>query len=131
MNKKLIAIISILAVTLLLFFGYKTFLAPEGIEGEKQVTIHVINEKENVDKTFEYKTYHEFLQGLLEEKQEELDITFEESEFGKMITGMLGYVTDINKEYFHISVGNEDAQTGVSEIPLEDNETYTFKLTDI
>ncbi len=72
MNKKSIVIISILAVTLLLFAGYKTFLGPKGVEGAKEVTIHIVNESENVDETFTYNTDHEFLLELLEEKQDQL-----------------------------------------------------------
>ncbi len=69
MNKKSIVIISILAVTLLLFAGYKTFLGPKGVEGAKEVTIHIVNESENVDETFTYNTDHEFLLELLEENK--------------------------------------------------------------
>ena len=56
-----------------------------------------------MDKTFEYNTDYEFLLELLEEKQEELGITFEKYDFGTMVIGMLDYVADPNKqEYFHV-----------------------------
>jgi len=128
MNKKIIAIIAILVVSLLAYVGYKTFISPKGVEGDKEVTIHIINEKENVDETYTYKTNHEFLIELLEEKQEELGVTFEEFDLGKMVTGMMGYEIDTTSEYFHIYVNGEDATTGVEEIPLNDNDTYTFEL---
>ncbi|GMG96718.1 DUF4430 domain-containing protein [Tepidimicrobium xylanilyticum] len=129
MNKKIIAIILVLIVTVLLFVGYKAFLSPKGVEGQKLVTIHVINKNEDVDKTFEYNTDHNFLLELLEEKEEELGVTFEKYDFGTMVTGMLGYVADPNnQEYFHIYINGKDATTGPGEIPLTDGDTYTFEL---
>lgn len=131
MNKKLIVIISLLAVVILLFVGYNAFLAPKGVEGEKEVTIHIINENEDVDKTFTYQTNDEFLFELLEEHEGELGIEYETSEFGPMITGMMNYTADNSKqEYFHIYVNDEDATTGVSEIPLNDGDIYKFELAN-
>ncbi|MBZ2175864.1 hypothetical protein K8M07_11515 [Schnuerera sp. xch1] len=128
MNKKTITIIAVLVVTLLLFAGYKTFLSPEIVEGDKEITIHIINEKENVDETFTYNTDHEFLLELLEENQEQLGITFEQYDLGVMITGMMDYQADPNSEYFHTYVNEEDAMTGPGDIPLNDQDVYTFEL---
>jgi hypothetical protein len=128
MNKKIIAIIAVLVLAALAFVGYKTFLSPKGVEGAKEVTVNIVIEKEGIDETFTYNTDYEFLIELLEENQEELGITFEEYDFGKMITGMMGYTVDPNSEYFHIYVNGEDATTGVAEIPLNDQDTYTFEL---
>lgn len=129
MNKKLIAILSVLVVTVLLFVGYKTFLSPKGVEGQKAVTIQVINKNEDVDETFQYNTDHEFLLELLEEKEEELGVTFEHYDIGTMVTGMLGYVANPeNQEYFHVYINGEDAMTGPGEIPLKDGDTYIFEL---
>lgn len=128
MNKKIIAIIAVLVLFLLAFVGYKTFISPKGVEGAKEVTLNIVIEKEGIDETFTYSTDHEFLIQLLEEKQDELGITFEEYDFGKMITGMMGYAADPTSEYFHIYVNEEDAATGVGEIPLKDQDTYTFEL---
>ena len=127
-NKKISVIVLVLALSVLAFVGYKTFLSPKGTEGAKEVTIHIINEKEDVDKTFTYNTDFEFLIELLEENQEELGIAFKEFDFGKMITGMLDYEVDESSEYFHIYVNGEDATTGPGEIPLKDQDTYTFEL---
>lgn len=128
MNKKITAIIVIIALALVLFVGYKTFLSPEGVEGSKEVTILIINESEDMDESFTYNTDHEFLLEILEENQEELGITFEDTEYGKMLTGMMGYEADANSEYFHIYVNEEDAMAGVAEIPLNDQDVYTFEL---
>ena len=129
MNKKTIVIISILVITLLLFASYKTFLGPKGIEGAKEVTVHIVNENEDVDKTFKYNTDHGFLLELLEEKQEELGATFETSDLGTMVIGMMNYISDPNKqEFFYITINGEEAMTGVGEIPLNDKDTYKFEL---
>lgn len=131
MNKKSIVIISILVATLLLFVGYKTFLSPKGVEGAKEVTIRIVNESEDVDETFTYNTDHEFLLKLLEEKQEELGATFEKSDFGTMVIGMMNYVVDPDKqEFFHISINDEEAMTGAEEIPLSDKDVYKFELSN-
>lgn len=129
MNKKIIAILVVLALSVVGYFAYRHFIVPASSEGEKEVKIHIINDKENVDETFTYNTDHEYLIELLEEKQEELGISFQEYDFGKMVTGMMNYVADANnKEYFHIYVNGEDATTGPGEIPLQDGDTYTFEL---
>ena len=129
MNKKIILVLIVLGISLLAFVGYKNFIVPKAVEGEKEVTIHIINDKENMDKTFTYNTDGEYLIDLLEEKKDELGITFQDFDFGKMIVAMLGYTVDeINNEYFHIYVNGEDATTGVGEIPLMDKDTYTFEL---
>jgi len=131
MKKKSIVILSVLIAALLLFTGYKMFLAPKGVEGAKEVTIEVVNEEEGIDERFTYDTDHEFLLELMEEKQEELGASFEESEFGKMVVGMMNYIANPNKqEFFHISINGEDAMTGVEEIPLEDGDVYRFELTN-
>jgi len=129
MNKKVIAILVVLVLSIIGYIGYRNLIVPASSEGEKEVKIHIINDKENVDKTFTYNTDYEYLIELLEEKQDELGITFKEFDFGKMITGMMNYIADdSNKEYFHIYVNGEDATTGPGEIPLQDGDTYTFEL---
>lgn len=130
MNKKFTLIISILLLTLVAFVGYRVFLSPQGVEGDKEVTIHIINEKEDVDETFTYNTDYEFLLELLEENQEELGVTFEEYDFGTMITGMMNYEADADIEYFHTYINEDDAMTGPGEIPLNNQDKYTFELTD-
>ena len=50
-------------------------------------------------------------------------------ELGSMITGMMNYTADENKnEYFHIYVNELDATSGPDEIPLNNNDHYKFEL---
>lgn len=130
MNKRITLIISILIVTLLLL-ACNMVSGPKGVEGEKEVTINIVNKNEDVDEKFTYTTDHQFLLELLEEKEEELGVTFESSDMGKMVVGMMDYVADPNnQEFFLIVVNNEDAMTGVGEIPLKDRDVYKFELTN-
>lgn len=130
MNKRITLIISILIVTLLLS-ACNMVSGPKGVEGEKEVTINIVNKNEDVDEKFTYTTDHQFLLELLEEKEEELGVTFESSDMGKMVVGMMDYVADPNnQEFFLIVVNNEDAMIGVGEIPLKDRDVYKFELTN-
>lgn len=130
MKKRITLIISILIGTLLLS-ACNMVSGPKAVEGEKEVTIHIVNENEDVDKKFTYNTEHEFLLELLEEKEEELGVTFQSSDMGKMVVGMMDYVADPdNQEFFLIVVNDEDAMTGVGEIPLKNEDLYKFELTN-
>lgn len=129
MNKKLMVILALVAASLVLFVGYQAFLSPEGVEGDKQVTVEIVVDKEDIDESFQFETDHEFLLDLLEEEQDELGVEFLESDFGTMIVGMNNYkADDSNQEFFHIAVNGEDAQTGAGEIPLNDGDVYKFEL---
>lgn len=129
MNKKLMVIIAVVAVSLVLFVGYKAFLSPEGVDGEKQVTVQVVIPEEDIDESFEFNSDQAFLLDLLKEKQDELGAEFLESDFGTMVIGMMDYkVDDSKQEFFHIAVNGEDAVTGAGEIPLNDGDIYKFEL---
>lgn len=129
MKKKIFTIILLVVVAILALSGYKTFLSPKGAEGLKNVTIHIVIEKENIDESFDFKTDHEFLAELLKENQKELGLSLKEHDVGSMITGMMNYTADESKnEYFHIYVNELDATSGSSEIPLNDNDNYRFEL---
>lgn len=127
--KKIRLIIGALLIAVLLLVGYQTFLSPKGIEGEKEVVLQVIIEKEGIHEEFTYQTQHEFLLALLEEHQEELGASFTDFDFGTMITGMMNYeAQESESEYFHMLVDGEDAETGPKEVPLKDGERYTIEL---
>lgn len=129
MNRKIMVIIAVVAASLVLFVGYQAFLSPESVEGDKQVTVHVLVAEEDIDESFEFNTDHDFLLDLLEEKQDELGAEFLTSDFGTMIVAMMNYKADDSKqEFFHIAVNGEDALTGAGEIPLNDGDVYKFEL---
>ena len=131
LNRKFIVIIAVIAAAVILLLGYNAFLAPEGIEGEKDVTIQVVNEDMDMDDSFEYSTDHEFLFELMKEHEEELNFQYDSGDFGPMVTSLNGYSADDSKqEYYHITVNGEDAVTGVSEIPLNDGDKYKFEIVN-
>lgn len=125
-NKKLIAIIVVFAVVLG-GLGLYNLLRPKGEEGSKEVTINVIVEAQNISFTEKYDTDEEFLQGLLEEK-EDLNLVAIDTEYGPMVVGLKGYEADQSKEYFSIQVNGEDAMTGIKEIPVKNGDVYTFEI---
>ena len=130
MRKKIIAIISVILIFGLLYAGYQAFLAPKGVEGSKEVTIQIVIDKESIDKTFTFKTDHEFLTDLLKEKQDQLGVTFNSTELGTMITGMMNYTADTSKnEFFLFQINGNDAMTGTDDTPINDGDTYKFILT--
>jgi HD superfamily phosphodiesterase len=130
MKKKIIAILAVVIAFVVLYAGYQTFLAPKGTEGSKEVTIQIIIEKEEIDKTFTYKTDHEFLTDLLKEKQEELGAIMDSSDYGTMITGMMNYMADVSEnEFFLIQINGEDAMVGTDDTPIQDGDSYNFILS--
>lgn len=129
MKKKLLSIVGVIGLVVLFTFGYNQAFAPEGVEGDKEVTIEIIAEEQEIEETFTYHTDHEFLYGLLEEEAEELGASFETYDFGTMVTGMMEYEANVgDQEYFHMTIDSVDATRGPEEIPLKDQETYRFEL---
>ncbi|MGO1367856.1 MAG: DUF4430 domain-containing protein [Senegalia sp. (in: firmicutes)] len=131
MNKKTITIIVAILVAVALVFAYQTFLSPKAEEGAKEVEVKIVNEKEDVEETFTYNTDDEFLLALLENNKDELGAELTDSDFGKMVTSMMDYeAKESEQEFWQIKVNDEDAETGVSEIPLTDGDKYIFTLAN-
>lgn len=131
MDKKLLSIIVVIGFVVLLTFGYNQAFGPEGVEGEKEVTIEVVSEEQGINETFTFTTDHEFLYALLREKEAELGASFETYDFGTMVIGMVDYEAKAEKnEYFHVTINAMDATTGPEEIPLQDQDTYRFQLSN-
>lgn len=129
MKNKILVIVLVVVVAVLALYGYNTFLAPTSIEGDKEVTLEIIIEKEEVDKSFSFNTDLEYLYDLLEENKEELGFAYEESNYGKMLAELINYNADESKnEYFHIYVNGVDATTGMEQIPLNDGDVYKIEL---
>ncbi|MFW6030054.1 MAG: DUF4430 domain-containing protein [Halanaerobiales bacterium] len=130
MNKKVLSIIIVLLLAVTLFYGYNKFLAPEGVEGEKEIGLEISIEKQDINEGFIYNTDYEFLYGLLKEKEDELGISFEETEYGAMLIEVMDYKAQSdNQEFFHIEVNGESAQYGVEEIALNDGDQIKLELT--
>ena len=129
MKKKLLPLLLIATLALALILGYQFFFAPETSQGNKEVTLQIIAEEAGIDKSFTFKTDAELLFDLLKENEEELELVYEEYDFGPMVTGFLGYQADAAKqEDYHSLVNGTDAATGPIEIPVTDGDTYVFEI---
>lgn len=95
-----------------------------------KVTVEVKKDGEiTLTKELNISKESETLEELLIANEKELGVTMEDSDYGKFITGMNNYIADsANNEYYSIYVNGEMAQTGVSEIKLNDKDVYTFEL---
>lgn len=129
MKQKLILVVLAVIIGGLFLWGYNAFLAPEGVSGEKDITLEIIIERENINETFYFNTEHEFLLELLKEQEDELQASFEEHELGTMLTGLMDIEAQDN-EFYLVLVDGEQAERGIAEIPLQDEEIYTFELTE-
>jgi len=127
MKKKIVVIAGVIILAILLGIVYDVYFGPEGIEGEKEVNLEIVIEEENINETYEFNTELEFLAELLEKNREQLGVSFQEHDFGKMVTGLKNYEAG-SQEFFHISINGEEAETGIDEIPLQDGDTYKFEL---
>lgn len=128
MNKKLLAV---LVVILLAVggLGLSKMLAPKGEEGTKEVTVQVLIASENIDFTDTYKTDTLYLEELLKEQADTLMPETEDTQFGPMLVGLMGYQADTNKEYFNIKINGEDAMVGIKEIPVNEGDVFTFEVS--
>lgn len=127
MNKKIVSVL--IAVVLLLggLFAYKS-LSPKGKEGAKEVTINIIVESKGINYSEKFNTDELYLEGLLNAEKDELKLVTQDTQYGPMVIGMMDYETDINKEFFSISINGVDAMVGIKEIPVTDKDVYTFEV---
>jgi len=126
-KKKLISILIILIIAIGGLSLYKA-LSPKGVEGNKEVTINVIVEGENINYTENFKTDELFLEAVLSANSKELGLTMTDTQYGPMVTGLKDYMADETKEFFSISINGVDAMVGVKEIPVNDKDVYTFEV---
>ncbi len=127
MNKKITSVLIIL-VLLLGGLGVYKALSPKGAEGSKEVTINIIIESEDISFSESFRSDELYLEGLLRQYSEELQLETEETQYGPMLIGLKGYKTDITKEFFNININGEDAMVGIKEIPVNDKDVYTFEV---
>ncbi len=131
MNKKIIIIGLVLLLAIAGLYGYNRFFGPDVEKGSKEITVEIVIEKEGIDaikETFTFKTDTETVYALLVEKSDKLSPKFLDSDYGKMLIGIMGYEVDANSEYLRFDIGTEMSMTGVSDTPVKNGETYRFVL---
>lgn len=130
MRTKGLLIVLVVVLAGLGLFVYNTYLGPKSVAGEKAVSVQVIIEGQNIEKTFDYNTDYGFLYDLIKENEEELGASFKGTDFGAMLVGLMDYKADeSSNEYFHISINGEDATEGPQGIVLNDGDIYKIELT--
>lgn len=96
--------------------------------GQNTVEVNVVNEKEDYDKTYSYKTEEKTLGDLLD--KEKL-VEYQDSDYGRFITGVDGMKADDSKQlWWSVEVNGESAQTGVDGIEIKDGDKYTLRMME-
>ena len=132
MNKKKIILGSgILVVLILAMVLIWTNFREKPVEGSKEITIEVVNSKEE-SQVYELRTDAKFLEEAMKEAKEE-GLTFEsvDGTYGLMITHVNGERAVFEKDnaYWGFSVNGEYCQLGVSEQPVEDGDAFEIVYT--
>ena len=127
-KKKLLGILLIVVLVAAMALVYGKF-SEKPVEGSKNITIEVVNSKEE-SKVYELKTDAEY---LLEAMEEAEGLTFEgeEGEFGMSIMTVNGETADFNVDasYWAFYVNEEYCNYGVSEQPVEDGDAFAIVYT--
>ena len=127
-KKKLLGIALIIVLVVAMALIYVKF-SEKPVEGSKNITIEVVNSKEE-SKVYELKTDAEY---LLEAMEEADGLTFEgdETEFGMTILTVNGETADFNVDasYWGFYVNDEYCNYGVSEQPVEDGDAFAIVYT--
>lgn len=127
-KKKLLGIGLIVVLVVIMALAYGKF-REKPVEGSKNITIEVVNSKEE-SKVYELKTDAEYLLEAMEEA-EGLAFEGEEGEFGMSIMTVNGETADFNVDasYWSFYVNDEYCNYGVSEQPVEDGDAFAIVYT--
>ncbi len=126
MQKKQLVTISVSFIVILGLAAAAWFLwlQPKSVEGQKAVTVVVVADEQT--KSYEYKTEAGFLLELLQDKKL---VATNTSTYGEYITAVNGRTAvEADQEYWSISVNGEYSEYGVSQIPVQDGDTYELSL---
>ena len=115
------ALIIIAAATAALLFNIR-----DTQEGVKNFRVEIISERDGYHETTAEKSALLFLGEYLRT----LDYCqYQESDFGIFVEGFHGMEQDFGEGWWwEVAVNGEGAMVGVDEIPIIDNDTYTFTL---
>ena len=100
----------------------------EADTGQSKVEVNVVNENEDYDKTYSFETQEKTLGDLLD--KEKL-VEYQDSDYGRFITGVDGMKADDSKQlWWSVEVNGESAQTGVDGIEIKDGDKYTLRMME-
>lgn len=119
--KKIAVLIMTAIIATMLFTGCGGAKASVTVQVERGGEI-------TIEKT--YKTDVETLEALVVKYKDELGASYEDSDFGKFVTGMDNYTANAeNNEFFEILVNDISSQVGMAEIKIADGDIYLFRLS--
>lgn len=125
-TKKIVISLTALLAVALVFFGVYHFTKKAPVTGAKTISVDVIH-GDGSQKTFEYHTDREYLGEVF--KDEEL-VDGEESAYGLFITTVDGETIDeANQEWWCITKGGDQLNTGADQTPIADGEDYELTFT--
>jgi len=120
----LVAAIIIIAAIAVLFFVQRQ--GTKSNENLMKVQVKVMNEFQDYEKTYDYETDKTILGDLL---AEENIIEYENSDYGRYVTGADGMEADSSKEeWWNVLVNGESASTGIDGIEIKEGDVYTLQL---
>lgn len=125
-TKKIAIALAALLVAIAALFCIYHFTKGSTAAGAKNITVEVLH-GDSSEKSFEYATDREYLgEVLLDEGLAE----GEEGPYGLFIRTVDGEtVDDANQEWWCITKGGEQLNTGADQTPIADGETYELTLT--
>lgn len=128
-NKKLYWSIAILIAFVAVFITVFFIFRPKPIEGEKAITIEVIDNNQK-STLYNVNTDAEFLLGAMEDT-ENLTFNGTEGEYGLMIEVVNGLsaVYDKDGAFWGFNVNGEFCQYGVTEQPVADGDAFQIIYT--
>lgn len=130
-NRKLWVGLTAFVVVIALLAGAYLMLKPKAQEGNKSVTITVVD-KEGEKKAYQIKTDAEYLQEAMDDAKEEgLTYAGEDSEYGLMVDTVNGEKAVFEKDgaYWGFSVNGEYCNYGIAEQPVADGDAFEIAYT--
>ena len=126
-KKQKITLVSVFAAILVVIgviAGVLNYRATQA--GMKEFRVEVVSERDGYLEITDCKSDAEFLGEFLRTYE---SCVWEDSTYGIYIKGSDGMMEDIDNQYWWcVTVNGESVMTGADEIPLADNDTYTFTL---
>ena len=130
-NRKLWVGLTAFVVVIALLAGAYLMLKPKAQEGNKSVTITVVD-KEGEKKAYQIKTDAEYLQEAMDDAKEEgLTYAGEDSEYGLMVDTVNGEKAVFEKDgaYWGFSMNGEYCNYGIAEQPVADGDAFEIAYT--
>lgn len=125
-RKALIGVIIMIVIIVGMILLYGIF-RPKAVEGSKEITIEVVNNKQE-SVTYELRTDAEYLRQAMEEA-EGLTFSGTESQYGLMVESVNGVVADygVDGAYWSFYVNDDYCMNGIDTQPVYDGDAFSIK----